>query len=126
MGAPHQRSAGFWNNVGQCCGSAGIGEFALDLATRDSLDRAKSQRLRRLAQVCAADALRSGERVPIAEGETGMKWTHAEHRVRPEFLQAQTGYMQGAAGIGMFLLDLHFDDAGEPLTMRFPDEPAWR
>ena len=33
-GAPEARSAGFWNNHGQCCGDAGVGEFALLLARR--------------------------------------------------------------------------------------------
>ena len=33
-GAPEQRSKGFWNNHGQCCGDAGVGEFALLMAAR--------------------------------------------------------------------------------------------
>ena len=33
-----------------------------------------------------------------ADGD-GMKWIQAEHRVRPELLVAQTGLMQGAAGV---------------------------
>ena len=34
----------------------------------------------------------------------GLKWPHAEHRIKPEYVYAQTGYMQGAAGIGMVFL----------------------
>ncbi len=126
MGAPHHRSAGYWNNVGQCCGSAGIGGFVVDLWHRQGLDETTLRQLRPLAQVCAADAMRRGQRVAISGGLAGIKWTHAEHRVRPEHVLAQTGYMQGAAGIGMFLLDLHFGESGEQATMRFPDEPEWR
>ena len=36
----------------------------------------------------------------------GLAWDQAEHRARPDWVQRQTGYMQGAAGIGGFLL--HF------------------
>ena len=55
--------------------------------------------------------------------EGGIKWIQAEHRVRPEFLQAQTGLMQGAAGIGLWLLRLDaFDHSGVPKVI-FPDDP---
>src|SRR5262249_19136246 len=30
-GIPERATAGFWNNVGQCCGSAGVAAFFLDL-----------------------------------------------------------------------------------------------
>ena len=30
-GIPEQRTPGFWNNVGICCGSAGVAEFFLNL-----------------------------------------------------------------------------------------------
>ena len=46
----------------------------------------------------------------------GLRWVQAEHRVRPELLVAQTGYMQGAAGIGMWLLRL---DAAEHKPRHF-------
>ena len=36
----------------------------------------------------------------------------AEHRVRPELIVAQTGYMQGAAGIGSALIHLHASALG--------------
>ena len=125
QGIPHRRTAGFWNNYGQCCGSAGVGGFALDLLQRDELPESEARRYRRLAQVLAADVLAHGQRVTIDQTRAGLKWTHAEHRVRPEFVQAQTGYAQGAAGIGLFLLDVHFDETSQPLSTRFPDEPAW-
>jgi hypothetical protein len=41
-------------------------------------------------------------------GGKGLRWVQAEHRVRPELLVAQTGYMQGAAGSAF---------------VRFPDTP---
>ena len=36
----------------------------------------------------------------------GLKWIQAEHRLHPDRLTAQTGLMQGAAGVGLTLLRL--------------------
>ena len=36
-----------------------------------------------------------------AEDHGGLKWVQAEHRAKPNFLQARTGLMQGAAGMGL-------------------------
>lgn len=47
----------------------------------------------------------------------------AEHRARPEFLQAQTGLMQGAAGIGLWLLRLIAFDQNIVPRIIFPDNP---
>lgn len=35
----------------------------------------------------------------------------------------QTGYMQGAAGIGMLFLQMDAMDKGQPWTLRLPDSP---
>lgn len=113
LGAPEARSKGFWRNHGQCCGDAGIGEFALLMAgrTRDGayLD---------LARRCADEILRQSD---LADGLR--RWVQAEHRDRPEFLEAQTGYMQGAAGIASFLLHLDTTLAGRPVKIALPDWP---
>jgi hypothetical protein len=55
-----------------------------------------------------------------------MSWVQAEHRTRPDLLFAQTGYMQGAAGIGTFFLRLAH--AARPAGRRivFPDTPFVR
>jgi hypothetical protein len=53
----------------------------------------------------------------------GLRWIQAEHRVRPELLIAQTGYMQGAAGIGMLLLHLDGFERGKKTPITFPDSP---
>ena len=50
-------------------------------------------------------------------------WRQAEHRDRPEFVQAQTGYMQGAAGIASFLQHLAGVEAGRPVKLAMPDWP---
>ncbi|HUX08948.1 MAG TPA: hypothetical protein VMX35_16740 [Acidobacteriota bacterium] len=62
----------------------------------------------------------------IARGEAesgGMKWVQAEHRVRPELLVAQTGLMQGAAGIGITLLQIDARLRGEQPLIALPDTP---
>jgi len=53
----------------------------------------------------------------------GIFWIQAEHRTRPEYLQAQTGLMQGAAGIGLWLLryDAFLNDRVPQIIL--PDTP---
>jgi len=112
-GIPEQRTDGFWNNVGQCCGNAGVAEFFISLYALSG-DRAHLEFARRLA-----DDLLSG----ATSGEPGLMWAQAEHRVRPDFLVAQTGYMQGASGIGLLLLHLDGALAGRPPAIVLPDSP---
>jgi len=50
-----------------------------------------------------------------------MKWIQAEHRTRPELLMAQTGLMQGASGIGLFLLHLDVFEQRKRPTINLPD-----
>jgi lantibiotic modifying enzyme len=112
-GIPDRQTPGYWNNLSRCCGAAGVGEFFLGLytATDESGYLAFAERI--------AEYL-------LAQGETdasGIKWTQAETRREADHLIAQTGLMQGAAGIGLFLI--HLDQAfrrDKPL-IRFLDEP---
>lgn len=113
-GIPETLTDGFWNNVGQCCGSAGVAEFALALYGVDDREQHLS-----FARRAADDMVARG-----TEDAGGLMWVQAEHRSQPEFLVAQTGYMQGAAGIGMMLL--HLDAALEGRDsprIVFPDTP---
>lgn len=112
-GAPEVRSKGLWNNHGQCCGDAGVGEFALLMARRTG-----EARHLELATRCADVILAASE--PSAAGR---RWVQAEHRDRPDFVQAQTGYMQGAAGIASFLVHLATTRAGSPVKIPLPDWP---
>jgi lantibiotic modifying enzyme len=112
-GIPETQTPGFWNNVGQCCGSAGVADFFLALwrETGDARDLAFARRM-------VDDML--GRATPEA---AGLKWIQAEHRAQPALLIAQTGYMQGAAGIGSALV--HFATALDkrPVGIRLPDSP---
>ena len=112
-GIPEKETPGFWNNVSQCCGSAGVAEFFLSLH-RVTGDRTYVDFSKRVTAQLLSKATRDRE---------GMRWIQAEHRVRPELLIAQTGYMQGAAGIGMLLLHLDSFQRAKKASINFPDSP---
>jgi lantibiotic modifying enzyme len=112
-GIPEQETPGFWNNAGICCGLAGVGEFFLDLYGALG-DKAYLAFARRVAARLLAKAT-------VEEGR--MSWIQAEHRTRPDYLFAQTGYMQGAAGIVTFLLRLAAVDGAKTERVVFPDTP---
>jgi lantibiotic modifying enzyme len=114
-GIPEKRTPGFWNNVSQCCGSAGVAQFFLDL-----YDLTKDPRYLAFAQKMTDDLIARATR-----DEKGTRWIQAENRVEPDTLVAQTGYMQGAAGIGVWLLRLDAAARGRAPFIRFPDSP-WR
>ena len=112
LGAPANRSWGWWNNYAQCCGDAGLGDYALAMWKSSGDDR-YLELAHDCAEVIATTAVR-------AEGMA--RWPQAEHRARPKFVQAQTGYMQGAAGIGSFLIHLATAEASKPVRIVFPDQ----
>lgn len=113
MGAPEQRSPGYWNNISQCCGNAGVGEFFY------SIDRVHPGRgYGDAGQRAAADVRRRA-----TESETGLRWIQAEHRVQPENLVAQTGFMQGAAGVGTLFLHADSHARGRKAAIVLPDNP---
>jgi lantibiotic modifying enzyme len=93
-GLPARRYPGFWDNVGQCCGSAGVADFFLGLHALTG----EPGHLR-FALTVLDDILDRA----VAD-ERGMCWQNVEHTATPPALPAQTGWMQGAAGIGAALL----------------------
>jgi lantibiotic modifying enzyme len=111
----HVDLSGFWNNISQCCGNCGVAEYFLARygATRDAADLAFAQRV-------MDDVLARGTR----DGNA-MYWPQAENRMSPKDIIAQTGYMQGAAGVGVALL--HTDGAinGRKPLIALPDTPTW-
>ena len=115
-GAPEERGRGFWNNISQCCCDAGIGDHAVNMyrLTKDVF-------YLELAQRVAAELVRRSHRE-----EEKICWPQAEHRTHPDFIQAQTGYMQGAAGVGSFFVHLATTLMGAPVKIQFPDSPFSR
>jgi len=109
-GAPARPSEGYWNNFGLCCGAAGIGEFHLGLF-RATHEAPAFEKARNAAQYLVRESSAVG----------GRSWIHAEHRVKPLEVAAQTGWMQGAAGIGSFFLHLHLKQQGQNPSILTPD-----
>ena len=105
MGVP-ARSPGFWENISQCCGNAGVIQFALD------------QKNLSYAQTVTADLMSRATR----DGDA-LKWVQAENRIQPENVVAQTGFMQGAAGVGTVLLHLDAAERNAKWDVTFPDSP---
>lgn len=113
-GIPAHETPGFWNNVGQCCGHAGVAEFMLELHRVT-----KSPEYLAFARTMTAHLVSKATR-----DAAGARWVHAENRREPGKVAAQTGWMQGAAGIGAWLLRLDAFEQGTPTALvRLPDSP---
>jgi len=112
-GIPKKETPGFWNNAGQCCGSAGVADYFLSLyqitKKQEYLDFSK----RLTDQILSKATL----------DDIGMRWVQAEHRSRPDLLLAQTNLMQGAAGIGLWLLHLEEFERGMKPKIVLLDSP---
>ncbi len=117
-GIPETRTPGFWDNISQCCGTAGAAEHFLTLhrTTGNAGYKAFVDRLN-------TDLVQRASTAGTPAG-AGRKWTQAEHRVQPELLVAQTGHMQGAAGVGKYFLHMDaMEERGEGPRVVFPDDP---
>ena len=112
-GVPEQRTDGFWNNISQCCGNCGVGEYFLTM-NRLMPNASYAEMVRRVA----ADTLRRS-----TADDDGLKWIQAENRVSPNDVVAQTGFMQGAAGVGTFFLHCDAAAHGRPTAIVWPDSP---
>jgi lantibiotic modifying enzyme len=112
-GVPEKQTPGYWNNLSRCCGAVALGEFFL---SRYRLTNVAEDR---------GFAIRIGEylRSRAETDGVGLKWVQAENRIEPDKLQAQTGLMQGAAGIGLFFIHLSEVDREAETAIRFPDSP---
>jgi lantibiotic modifying enzyme len=110
-GVPEKQSPGYWNNVSQCCGNAGVGEFFITL--QQTTPRPEyADMVRRVSANTFARATLDGD---------GLKWIQAENRVSPQAVVAQTGFMQGAAGIGTYYLHADALAKGRRPAIVWPD-----
>ncbi len=114
-GLPARLYPGFWDNLGQCCGTAGVGEMALD-----RYQRTGDEPWLGWAADLAADVLARR----TADG-SGVRWSHTEHRASPPELEPGVGFMQGAAGIAAWLLRLArvLGDGQAAPVLWWPDRP---
>jgi len=109
---PAKPIKGYWNE-GICCGTAGVGEFFVDLYLAT-----KKPEYLKAAERMALHLAKAAE--PVGEG---YRWIQAEDRISPQKKDAQTGYAQGAAGIGLFFLKLARAQRGETAGWQLPDNP---
>jgi lantibiotic modifying enzyme len=113
-GIPETRQPGYWNNVSQCCGDAGVAMFFLDIARPGGRRQQYLDFARRTTEYLMSKGTRD---------EKGLRWIQAENRTQPDKVVAQTGYMQGASGMGMLLLRLDGMSRRRRLGTIFPDNP---
>ena len=105
---------GVWRNVSICDGTAGEAEFFYNVYLV-----AHDRKWLQAAKEGSEDLLR---RADVHDGE--YRWVQVETFVRPDYAIAQTSYMQGASGIGMWLLHFGAALAGQHRpVIRFPDNP---
>jgi len=117
-GLPARVRPGFWDNIGQCCGTVGVGEMALD-AFQETADPRWLDWADELAQDVLARAV---------SDDAGTRWSNTEHRNSPPELPPASGWMQGAAGIAGWLFRLarvHECGLGAP-RLEHPDRPPLR
>jgi lantibiotic modifying enzyme len=113
-GVPERRTPGFWENISQCGGDAGLGEFFL----------AQHRLTGQSAYLSFVERLNASLLGHSTEHGDGLKWIQSEHRVRPELLVAQTGFMQGAAGVGKYFLHMDaMETRGAGPIILLPDAP---
>jgi len=112
-GLPERKEPGFWDNHGQCCGTAGVGEMALD-AYSDTQDPDWLAWAVELAENLLGHAI---------VDEQGTRWSNTEHTATSPVLTPAVGWSQGAAGIASFLLRLArtCEQGSSAPTVRLPD-----
>ena len=95
-GIPERIYPGFWDNDGRCCGTAGAGDFVLNIWQRHGRDDD------------LAFAIALGDALVDRVFDDGVHafWRFVEHRNQDPLLPPGTGWMQGAAGIAAYLFRL--------------------
>ncbi|MEW6367483.1 MAG: lanthionine synthetase LanC family protein [Acidobacteriota bacterium] len=109
---PETPQPGFWN-VSRRCGSAGLGEFFLALYKVTGKEE-YFVFARRMSDHLVQHATRHGK---------AFVWVQPENRTEPGNAIAQTGYMQGVAGIGLWLLRFDAFEQGKSAGLSLPDSP---
>jgi lantibiotic modifying enzyme len=112
-GIPARLYPGFWDNVGQCCGSAGVAEFFLGMHSYTG-----NPAYMTFASTVLDDLVDRG-----ARDGAGLRWHNVDPGRTPPELPAETGYMQGAAGVGLALLHGYQAARGADPGPSLPDSP---
>lgn len=119
LGVPEKMSAGYWNSVCVCCGTAGVLHFLINCCIifegeEIAKDAEKAVKI-------AANVL-LGEQEKKIGGRYGV-WPIAYDRVLPEKVAPAYGYSDGAAGIAATLLQMYLFSKNEFEWIRFIDDP---
>ncbi len=101
-------------DVSQCCGDAGLGDFFASLASATG----EAHHLDFARRLGAYIVDRS-----FGDRDMGLYWRGTTSDAETDGLHAQTGWMQGAAGIGGFFLHLDGAMRGRAPRVVFPDSP---
>lgn len=113
LGVPDKRSEGYWRTENYCCGTSGVLQLYVGAYAAFG-----DQRYFELAEKTADGLLDRA----IQDGD-GLKWIQAFERKEPENLTAALGYYDGAAGIGVSLLQFHQLKTGRFSYHRVIDDP---
>lgn len=113
---PARLYPGYWDNLGRCCGTAGVGQLLLDryqaTGDRQFLD---------WATTLGDDVLSRAVHTPA-----GITWSNTEHTATPPELPPEPGFMQGSAGIAGWLSRLAAAQRGADVpAVPTGVEPSW-
>ncbi len=112
-GIDKKQKHGYWNNVGKCCGDTGVAEYYFWLYQMTGNTEYLKFSERMTQKIISLSTVENDH----------IKWIHAENRVSPDATAAQTGLMQGSAGMGLWFLQINaFQKQQEPLIL-LPDKP---
>jgi lantibiotic modifying enzyme len=113
---PARLYPGYWDNLGRCCGTAGVGQLLLDRyeATGD------------LALLAWLDTLIADVLDRAVTTPHGITWSNTEHTATPPELPPEAGLMQGAAGIAGWLAHVHSPHVRpSPSAATTRRDPSW-
>jgi len=110
-GIPERREPEFWDNLAQCCGSAGVAEWFLSLHGRDPSAGHLDFTLELVADILARGI----------SDEDGLRWSNTG--ADGNDLPPEPGWSQGAAGIGSLLIRLDTHLQGREHRLAWPDSP---
>ncbi len=112
-GIDQNETPGYWNNVGKCCGATGVAEYYFWLFKITGNTKYLHFSERMTQKIISS----------LTQEEDYIKWIHAENRRNPDELAAQTGLMQGSAGMGLWLLQLNAYQLQKKPLITLPDTP---
>lgn len=117
LGVPQVESEGYWGVQNICCGTAGLLNTYLGLWAGLGDERYYAK-----ARECKDVLLERAIYEETAEGLTA-KWRFPLDRTAPDVLTTPIGFLDGAAGIGAMLLQIHSAESGHFKAMRAIDDP---